>query len=163
MVKKMIIRDAKPSDISQITNVIRRSYATVAERYGLTPSNCPKHPSNCSSSWIDSDIARGVKYYVIESDNEIIGCMALEKASEQTCYLERLAVIPEKRNNGVGSFLVNDFIKKASGIGVNTVGIGIISKQDDLRKWYQKIGFIETGQKSFEHLPFDVAFLEYRI
>jgi N-acetylglutamate synthase-like GNAT family acetyltransferase len=159
----MKIREARKTDISQIAKVIRKSYHTVAKRYGLNTENCPKHPSNCSSAWVEGDLERGVKYYVVESESEIIGCMALEKASEQICYLERLSVIPSKRNNGVGMSLVKEFIKKAHDIGANTIGIGIISKQEDLKKWYQKIGFVQTGHKTFPHLPFDVTFMEYNL
>ncbi|THB73897.1 MAG: N-acetyltransferase [Desulfobulbaceae bacterium] len=159
----MQIRKAEQSDIAQITRVIQDSYSTVAKQYDLTPANCPKHPSNCTAQWIERDFARGVHYYVVESDDKILGCMALEKASEHTCYLERLAVIPEQRNRGVGMMLVNDFIQKASEIGVSTIGIGIISKQDNLKRWYEKLGFIKTGEKTFDHLPFDVAFMEYHI
>lgn len=159
----MNIRVAKISDIPQITKVIRKSYLTVAKRYDLTEENCPKHPSNCSNAWVEGDFERGVQYYVVESDSEIIGCMALEKASEQTCYLERLAVLPTERNKGVGTLLVKNFINKACDIGASTIGIGIISKQEDLKLWYQKLGFVETGHKTFAHLPFDVAFMEYEI
>jgi len=159
----MNIREAKKNDIPEITKVIRKSYHTVAKRYDLTRENCPKHPSNCETNWVLGDFERGVQYYVAESDNGIIGCMALEKASEQTCYLERLAVIPAERNKGVGTLLVKNFIKKAGDIGASTIGIGIISKQEDLKVWYQKIGFVETGHKAFTHLPFDVAFMEYQI
>ena len=159
----MNIRDAGFNDIPQIVRVVRESYYTVAKRYGLNAENCPKHPSHCSTSWVEADFERGVKYYVVESGNEVIGCMALERASEEMCYLERLAVIPGKRENGVGTFLVNDFIKKARDLGASTIGIGIISKQEDLKLWYQKTGFVETGHKAFPHLPFDVAFMEYHI
>lgn len=159
----MNIREAQKTDISQITKVIQQSYYTVAERYDLNQDNCPKHPSNCTTTWVEDDFARGVKYFVVESEDRIIGCMALEKASGQTCYLERLAVIPAKRKQGVGTLLVKDFVEKVRDSGMNTIGIGIISKQEDLKNWYQKLGFVETGQKSFEHLPFDVAFMEYKV
>jgi N-acetylglutamate synthase-like GNAT family acetyltransferase len=74
----MKIRPAESSDRLRIADVITKSYATVARRYGLTGKNCPKHPSNCSVEWIERDMERGVHYTVIESDEEIVGCMALE-------------------------------------------------------------------------------------
>lgn len=146
-----------------IAAVIRKSYATVAQIYSLTLENCPKHPSNCSVEWVESDMERGVKYFVIESSDEIIGCIAFEKATRETCYLERLAVIPEKRNQGAGLKLVHYFLREAESLEFEKIGIGIIAKQQDLKEWYQKIGFVETGRKSFHHLPFEVAFMEYRI
>lgn len=68
----MNIREGNKSDILIISEVIQKSYSTVAQRYGLTLENCPKHPSNCSIEWVENDTERGVKYLVIESGNEII-------------------------------------------------------------------------------------------
>jgi len=154
------IREANSSDIAMITDVIRKSYATVAKRYHLSLENCPKHPSNCTVEWVESDIARGVTYFVIEADNTIFGCMACEKASAETCYLERLAVLPERRNRGAGYRLVHYFFNRAATLGFHKIGIGIIATQQDLKEWYQKLGFVETGTKSFAHLPFAVCFME---
>jgi len=43
------------------------------------------------------------------------------------------------------------------------ISIGIIAAQTDLKRWYQKIGFIEGGTKGFEHLPFRVTFMIYHL
>jgi N-acetylglutamate synthase-like GNAT family acetyltransferase len=157
----MKIRKGKESDIGIISDVIQKSYATVAQRYGLTLENCPKHPSNCTAEWIVNDMDRGVAYFVAESGKTVIGCIAIEKATDETCYLERLSVIPDERNQGVGLKLVTFFIDEAERLGYRKIGIGLIAKQHDLKLWYQRIGFAETGKKTFDHLPFDVAFMEY--
>jgi len=87
----------------------------------------------------------------------------LEKADSERCYLERLAVLPQKRHQGFGKMLVTHVFEEAKSIGCQSVGIGIISKEHQLKKWYGKIGFKEGITRSFEHLPFDVTFMEYRL
>ena len=159
----MNIRVADKEDAARLAEIIRTAYATVAARFGLTPENCPKHPSNCTPEWVQGDMDRGVVYYILESGSRAVGCAALEKANPETCYLERLAVIPEKRKAGLGHRLVDYFLKQAAAQGFRTVGIGIIAEQRDLKSWYQEQGFVETGKKSFAHLPFDVAFMERHI
>lgn len=159
----MLIRSGEIYDIEQILEIIRRSYATVAHRFNLTVENCPKHPSNCSYEWIQKDLDRGVKYYLLESESEIVGCFALERADSKTCYLERLAVLPDRRNQGFGRILVMHCFEEAEHMGFETVGIGIIAKQHELKRWYQNMGFSETGRKKFDHLPFEVAFMEYKV
>lgn len=47
------------NDAAILTGLIRNSYRDVAQRFGLTPQNCPKHPSNCTDDWIRNDFARG--------------------------------------------------------------------------------------------------------
>ena len=87
------------------------------------------------------------------------GCIALERANSDVCYLERLAVLPPFRRHGFGRALVNHAIDEARKLGVKRVELGVISEQADLREWYEKQGFSVTTTARFEHLPFEVAFM----
>ena len=156
----MNIRRTTFSDVKTLTRIIRRSYQTVAVRFDLNGYNCPKHPSNCTDAWVTADFERGVKYFILESDGKEIGCAALEKADPELCYLERLAVIPESRNKGFGRSLVDYTFHEAKMLGCKRMSIGIIAKQHELKNWYSKIGFKEGMTKSFDHLPFEVTFME---
>jgi len=155
------IREADSHDISLVSHLIREAYRDVAERFNLTPENCPKHPSNCHDDWIENDFKRGVVYYILECDNTPTGCAAIEKAERSHCYLERLAVTPPYRNNGFGKGLVDHVLARAMALEMKSVGIGIIAEQADLKSWYRKIGFVEKETKQFPHLPFMVAFMTY--
>ncbi|MBN1655981.1 MAG: GNAT family N-acetyltransferase [Deltaproteobacteria bacterium] len=153
------IRNASDDDIPLLATLIRTSFRDVAERFGLTAENCPKHPSNCTVDWIGHDLARGRRYFVLEETDGICGCAALEKAGAEDCYLERLAVLPEKRRRGLGQALVEKVIAEARGLGAARVGIGIIAHQNELKRWYEKLGFIEGDTRTFAHLPFEVMFM----
>ena len=159
----MVIRQATIGDVEILAGIVRRSYQTVADKFGLTKNNCPKHPSNCTEGWIESDFERGVTYFILESDGKNIGCAALEKANAELCYLERLAVLPENRNKGFGKKLVVHVFHEAKLLGCKRVSIGIIAKEHELKNWYSKMGFKEGITKSFEHLPFKVTFMECRL
>jgi len=159
----MKIRHTTTSDIETIVKIIRRSYQTVADKFGLDNTNCPKHPSNYTYEWISADFERGVTYFLLESDGKEIGCAALEKADSELCYLERLAVIPENRNKGFGKSLIDYVFHEVRLLGCKRVSIGIIAKDNELKQWYLKFGFKEGITKSFDHLPFDVTFLECEI
>jgi GNAT superfamily N-acetyltransferase len=87
--------------------------------------------------------------------------VALEKASPDRCYLERLAVLSHERRRGLGHALVDHAFHQARDMGVKKIGIGIIAKQTDLKKWYERIGFVEGETKRFDHLPFLVTFMSY--
>jgi len=43
------------------------------------------------------------------------------------------------------------------------ISIGIINENSVLKNWYIKYGFIEKGLKRFDHLPFEVCFMEKEI
>lgn len=156
----MKIRPANAHDTQTVVNLLRRACVTVAQRFGLTQENCPKSPAFYTEDRVEADLERGVQYYLLEDDGEVCGCVALEKATPEVGYLERLAVLPEHRSKGYGSALVRHVLAQAQSVGLNRVGIGIISDDTRLKEWYRHFGFVETGTKEFDHLPFVVAFME---
>ena len=157
------IRAAGSADVPVLSGIIRVSFRDVAERFSLTLENCPKHPSNCTDEWIENDFARGVAYYILESDGTPVGCVALEKANPDLCYLERLGILPQSRRKGFGKALVDHVFSEARALGAKQIGIGIISDDTELKLWYQRIGFIEKETEEFAHLPFLVTFMSYEL
>lgn len=153
------IRKADISDIPILTALIRDSFLDVAELFQLTPENAPSHPSNCRPEWIESAMEKGAEYFLLENDNLPCGCVAMERAGDDYCYLERLSVLPEYRRRGYGKLLVEHVLAEARATGLARVEIAIITEHTDLQRWYESLGFGITGGKTFEHLPFGVTFL----
>ena len=160
---KFKIRICHHEDIGILTETIRKSFRDVAQRFGLTRRNAPSHPSNCMLNWIRYDMERGVTYFIAESESRTAGCVACEQASAKICYLERLAVLPEKRNQGLGKALVEHVLSKARESGADCVSIGIIAEHIALKNWYNHLGFVETETKEFLHLPFLVTLMSYNL
>ena len=153
------LRTANIEDVALLAGLVRDSYRNVAQRFGLTPENCPKHPSNCTDDWIRTDFDRGVSFYLLEHNGLPAGCAALESPEPAIGYLERLAVLPASRHQGFGRRLVDHVFHQAENSGIKEISIGIIAAQTDLKGWYQKIGFVEGDTKEFKHLPFSVCFV----
>lgn len=139
--------------------LLRESFRDVADRFGLTVENCPKNLAFCTEQRILADIERDLKYFILEREGKPYGCVAIEKASPDVCYLERLAVLPRHRRKGYGKALVEHMFDEAAGLGSQRVEIGIIAEDTKLRNWYGKFGFVLKGTKKFDHLPFVVAFM----
>ena len=76
------IVQATDRDIDRLTGLIRSSFADVAQRFQLTPDNCPKHPSNYTCDWVENDLARGVRYFILTMNHIDVGCVGVEKAPQ---------------------------------------------------------------------------------
>jgi len=159
----LTIRPAAQTDTICLSEIIRGSFADVARQFALTLRNCPKHPSNCTRQWIERDLARGVNYYILAVNGLDVGCVGVEKASATTCYVERLAVLPEHRGRGHGTRLARYAIQQARERGASTVGIGIIAADTGLKRFYESLGFMAGETKTFAHLPFEVAFMSISV
>jgi GNAT superfamily N-acetyltransferase len=155
-----IIRKATITDADLLAELISESFRDVAQRFSLTPQNCPKHPSNCISAWIAADQARGVVYFILSQDDKPFGCVGLEASSPDLCYMERLAVLPQSRGRGFGRALVAHVISEVRSSGANRISIGIIADHIELKAWYIKLGFVEQETKRFPNLPFNATFME---
>jgi len=155
-----IINIATSADANLLANLIRESFYDVAQRFALTPQNCPRHPSNCISEGIAADQTRGVVYFILSQDDQPIGCVGLEAPSPDLRYMERLAVLPQCRKRGFDRALVACALSEAKSSGADRIRIGIIADHIELKAWYIKLGFVERETKSFPHLPFDVTFME---
>ena len=155
----MTIRPANGNDAETLASVLRWSFATVAKRFGLTLENCPKSPAFCTRQRVDEDIARGMRFYLLEEAGCARGCVALEQAGPNVVYLGRLAVLPEHRSTGLGKALVRHALEEARAGGATRVEIGLIAADAQLKEWYRQFGFEQTGTKTFDHLPFVVAFM----
>jgi N-acetylglutamate synthase-like GNAT family acetyltransferase len=153
------IRTGTREDVDALVATIRGSFKGVAELFGLTEENCPRHASNCTAQWIEKDMDRGVTYFVLESEGRVAGSVALERATPEACYLERLAVLPDRRRRGFGKALVAHVLSEAGRLGCRKVGIGVIADQAELKDWYRGLGFVETETRDFAHLPFRVSFM----
>ena len=154
------IRITECTDAQLLAMIVRRSFRDVARRFGLTHENCPKHPSNCTDEWIQKDVSRGVTYYVMESNQAAVGCVALEGANPDFCYLKRLSVLPEARGKGCGKALCDHVIDQARAHGARVLGLGMMAQDEELQAWYRRIGFVERRTKQFDHLPFLVTFMK---
>jgi ribosomal protein S18 acetylase RimI-like enzyme len=155
----MLIRPTNKDDMDLLVTLIRNSFRDVAEKFGLTVENCSKSPAFYTTDRIRGDFENGLRYSILEADGRPCGCVALEKANPQVCYLMRLGVLPEYRSNGYGKALVNHIFEQARKMGAERVEIAIIAKDEKLKNWYKKLGFVEKGTKEYDHLPFIVGFL----
>jgi ribosomal protein S18 acetylase RimI-like enzyme len=151
------------ADIRTSAIIIRNSFKTAADEFGLTRENCPTHPSFITVPRLKEAKKKGAVFFGGFLNNKQVAFVAVEKAEGAAFYMERLAVLPAYRHNGYGKTLVErvvDYIRSQNG---GKISIGIINESSILKEWYKRLGFRETGTKQFNHLLFKVCFMEKEI
>lgn len=157
------IKNVQDHDLEACADVIRQSFLTVAQEFGLTPENCPSNGAFIKSERLLAEKQKGNVMFSLHTDGAIAGFVAIGKLPDGTFTMEKLAVLPEYRHNGYGRVLV-DYIKgQVQALGGSKISIGIIEENTILKDWYTANGFQSTGTRIFEHLPFTVGFMEYHI
>ncbi|MGN0619706.1 MAG: GNAT family N-acetyltransferase [Ruminiclostridium sp.] len=160
-----MIRKVRREDIPECVDVIKRSFRTVVEEFGLTEANAPRFTAFATTeerlfSQFDSENRPMYGYY----DNGIIcGYYSLHIQNSSECELNNLAVLPEFRHNGIGKSLFDHAVKTAKELGCIAINIGIIEENSVLKKWYEANGAVHTGTQKFDFFPFTCGYMKKSI
>jgi ribosomal protein S18 acetylase RimI-like enzyme len=147
-------------EFEEWASVIRNSFATVAEEFGITRENAPTNPAFVEADSLEKMKEKGASMYGAYLGGQRVGFVAMKKADDDLWYMERLAVLPQYRHRGIGRALTDFVFEMAKQRGGKRVSIGLINKNRVLKNWYISCGFVETGTRMFSHLPFEVCFME---
>lgn len=149
---------APSNDAALIADLIRRAFADVADRLGLTPESWRWHPSNYTPEKVRQSMAKGVCFHVLSCDGEPCGCVGIDPVGPDVYKLRRLAVVPEYQRRGLGRALVRYALDQAADLGAKRVEIGAIAEEAHLMDWYAGLGFVVTTEGiRYDHLPFTVT------
>lgn len=143
--------------------VIRKSFQTVADEFGLTRENTPTNAAFIRFEDLVKMKEQGAYLFGLYTQGIQIGFFTIEKNPNALYYLNKLAVLPAYRHLGYGGQILNfafDYIKRSGG---GKISIGIINENSILKKWYQSYGFSEVMIKTYSHLSFKVCFMEKNI
>ena len=155
------IKEVEKSELKECLEVIHQSFETVAAEFGLTKENCPKHTSFIPLYFLETQKHWGWRMYSLYVGEKMIGYMSLSKESDGAYELHNLAVLPAYRHNGFGKLLLDHAKNIVKVSGGHVIKIGMIEESTVLKNWYMANGFIHTGTKKYEHLPFTSGYLEW--
>ncbi|MDR2532175.1 MAG: GNAT family N-acetyltransferase [Oscillospiraceae bacterium] len=154
------VAEITEKDIPMSADIIRRSFKTVADEFGITEENTPTHGTFLKDEKLQSDFEAGIKMFGLFEWEKQVGFIALEAKDSELYYLEKLAVLPEYRHKRGGRDLMKhaeDYAVKAGG---KAISIGIIYENEVLLEWYKNLGYEETGTKIFPNFPFTVCYMK---
>jgi len=171
------IRQLAPSDLPVAAEVIRAGFATVAREFGITARNCPHHTSFTTAEKLQARFDVGWMMYGLYGKSNgaprsscptmgeiqpLCGFAALSDEGGGSYELHNLAVLPECRHRGYGKRLLDLCKQAVRDSGGSKITLGLIEEHTVLRDWYATNGFVHTGTRTFDHLPFTVGLMEWR-
>lgn len=159
----MIIKVTTENQLDTCLNIIHKSFQTVADDMNLTKENCPSHTAFMPLEKLQNQFENGNPMFLYEYNNKFIGYFSLS-INDNSVELNNLSVLPEYRHIGIGKKIINyavDYSKNT--LGVNKIKIGIVEENAILKEWYKTLGFVHTGTRKFEYLPFTVEFMELKL
>lgn len=158
----MMIKAVAAADIGECVKVIRESFSTVADEFGLTMENAPRFTAFATTEerlkWHLAGEHRPM--YAYFEKGSMVGYYSLHLQENKACEWNNLCVIPAYRHNGIGEELLKDAFKTVGAYNCKKINIGIVEENKVLRKWYESFGFVHTGTKKFDFFPFTCGYME---
>ena len=156
------VREMAQEEIPECTDVICRSFLTVADKFGFTPENAPRFTAFATDElrlWYHFAMEKR-PMYVYALHGKIVGYYSLCPGEDGCAELNNLAVLPEFRHRGIGERLLKDCFDRALLLRQHKVRIGIVEENTVLRQWYESFGFVHTGTRKFDFFPFTCGYME---
>lgn len=156
----MEIRQLDPGQMLDAVQVIRQSFRTVADAFGLTSENCPSHPAFLAEEQLRAQVAGGLRLFGYYAGDVLAGVVGIAPMNLREFSIEKLAVLPAYRHRRIGAKLMIFACEQIVREGGEKACIGIVDENTVLKQWYAGQGFTATEIKRFPHLPFTVCFME---
>jgi len=157
----MTIKPLTVENVFEFAEVIRQSFATVAQEFGFTKENCHGYIGFITDERLESKFENeNCCPFGVFVDERMIGCVALTNSDESVFEMSTLSVLPAYRHFSYGTALINFCREKVKEFSGNKIIISIVEENTVLKDWYVKNGFIHTGTKNIDGLPFVVGYME---
>lgn len=157
-----MIKKVEQKDIRECVEVIRKSFATVADEFGFTIENAPRFTAFATTeeriNWHLYGEHRPMYAYCV--DGAIVGYYSLLLQEHNECELNNVCVLPEFRHQGIGEELLKHAFHVATELGCTKMNIGIVEENTTLKIWYASYGFVHTGTEKFDFFPFTCGYME---
>ena len=159
-----MIRQAASGEYAACAALIRTAFLTVAQSFGITPENAPGFTafSICEEK-LRAQEKQGYQLFVWEENGQLAGFYSLHMVENRGCELCNLSVLPAYRHRGIGEKLLRHAFAVAKDAACSVMYLSMVEENQLLRRWYESFGFVHTGTKKFDFVPFTCGYMEKRL
>lgn len=158
-----MIRKVNLNEMQTCADVIKESFASVADKLKITKENAPNYVAfSTTPDKLTEQYLSGREMYVYILDKHIIGFFSLN-FYDSKCELCNLCVLPEYRHKGIGEQLLKCAIQRAVSEKADKLTLSIVEENTKLKEWYSSFGFVHTHTKKYDFFPFTCGYMELRL
>ena len=154
----MDIRIIKKEEIVICHKVIVNSFIPVASSLFMTEENCSGNSAFLKLDQLHKMYDKGLIILGLY-DDFLIGCIGLEKKSDDRYKIKLLSVIPGYRHRGLGAMLIKAMEERVIQSGGIKLQLGMIYENEVLRKWYESLGFKIDKVKTYKGNTFKIVYM----
>ncbi len=160
--QEIMIKEISSKDIEECVDIIRKSFSTVAAEFGFTIENASRFTAFATTK---DRLSRQFRHehrpmYAFYDNARIVGYYSLLLQDNNECELNNLCVLPEYRHRRIGEMLLVSAFENAKIFNCKKIHIGIVEENQQLKKWYERFGFVHVGTKKFDFFPFTCGYME---
>jgi len=144
----MAIIPATVADVPELVALINSAYRGESSKKGWTTEADLIAGQRVGEEELTTQITEPnttiLKY--INDEGRIIACVSLQKKEGKKVYLGMLTVSPTLQAGGIGRQLLAAAEEYARSINFHTIVMTVITTRTELINWYERRGYIKTGE-----------------
>lgn len=142
--RNLNIRYAQEEEIDKIVAIIQEAYKPIAKALSRPPGAISNTKEKALQSFQQNQL-----YVVCMQNNIIIGTFSINTVDKGIVKLSHLAITPQHQNQGIGSWVLNEIIKKfkQEGSKIQQIILEVYYKTPGLLQFYKNYNFSVVGEK----------------
>lgn len=145
----MKIRTAGPQDLERVCRIHAASWKTAYR--GILPDGFLDALSYHRWDGLEQMMADGLTVRVIESDENIFGCITFGAARDKDFSswgeIVSFHLLQEARGKGFGRLLFQDGVRELGKYGYQKIYLWVLEENERARRFYEKNGFAWNGDR----------------
>jgi N-acetylglutamate synthase-like GNAT family acetyltransferase len=141
---------AQPADLPAVADLVNSAYRGETSRRGWTTEADYIGGQRTDPDSLRRDLAAEPEARLLlfreAPDGDLLGCVWLEPAGGDACYLGLLTVRPDLQDQKLGRTLLEGAEAEARALGARRIRMTVVNIRATLIAWYERRGYALTGE-----------------
>ena len=151
-------RPATADDVPAVVALVQAAYRGDASRVGWTTEADLLDGQRADAEMVRALLtARGSVVLLLDdvpggddlaAEGGPLACCHVQERADGSCYVGMLAVRPDAQARGLGRVMLDAAEAHARRAGADRLEMTVIAQRTELIAWYERQGFVDTGERS---------------